>query len=415
MALAVENSIEEDYVTEKMWQPLKMGAVPIALGRNVSQHLLPHTSAAIYAEDFSSVEELAGYIKKVSNSSWLWHTHTAWKVGNFSRTFQRQVFNSFASLGCRICEGYWKHKQGNPPQELRMPELHMSLCQKDLLSRLNVLETSPLPVVDARLGVEMVFVVHYTPLAHRKQAIVERLHQTFSATGFFVTEFDKEVLTQQDLNCMGSRLWQTWYTGRNNTKGEDSLCIKHMAIYYYMYRNRIRNALVLEDYAAFVKRSPHWWLREDQQWQNILRDLPQAYDMVMLCQGASPNMSVSRKFGPNLVLAQESSTTGMYLVSLKGAINMLNSLPLVGPIDFHINYVAGKKPIHGRHNATPPPANVEGIQIFHADPFMSFQKDSLRIGQTVGDFGGKKWAAKMFAQKDKYPGIKKNLSASNST
>uniref|UniRef100_A0A7S0WGA3 Fucosyltransferase n=1 Tax=Hemiselmis tepida TaxID=464990 RepID=A0A7S0WGA3_9CRYP len=380
-ALSVENALEEDYVTEKMWQPLRVGAVPITVGSNISRHLLPHPSAAIYAEDFGSVRDLAEYISRVANSSELWHAHTAWKGGEFSNAFQHVVFNSYTSLGCRVCEGYWVHKQGEPPRGFRMPELKILPCQKELLSRF-FRNPWPMRKADERLGVDSLFVVHYSKLKHRKVLMEKRLMETFGVKGVFVNEFDREELNESDFSCFGNREWQTTYIGRPTTNGEDSLSIKHMAVFYYMYRMGIQNALILEDDAAFFHKKANDWLVEGTEWQYILKDLPEDYDSVMMSKFWNFRAK-GKSFGPNLVLAQASETTGMSMFSLKGAINMLNSLPVIGPIDFQINYVGRTQKITNERNHSVPLAQVVNVKIFHAEPPLSFQADPSGIRGTV--------------------------------
>jgi len=60
--LAWENSVSTSYVTEKLWQGLASGAVPIYRGAPDIRSLLPHPDAALLWEDFESVDALAAYV-----------------------------------------------------------------------------------------------------------------------------------------------------------------------------------------------------------------------------------------------------------------------------------------------------------------------------------------------------------------
>ncbi len=83
LSFAFENSHEQNYVTEKVWQPLKMGAIPIMRSPLHSRYLLPCPDSAIYVEDFDSVELLSKYLREVTLNETLWLKHTAWKLKNF--------------------------------------------------------------------------------------------------------------------------------------------------------------------------------------------------------------------------------------------------------------------------------------------------------------------------------------------
>ena len=50
-------------MTEKMWEPLLAGSVPIYRGAPNVRSLMPLPSAYIVADEFSSLDELAQYIK----------------------------------------------------------------------------------------------------------------------------------------------------------------------------------------------------------------------------------------------------------------------------------------------------------------------------------------------------------------
>ncbi len=61
--LALENSLLPHYMTEKIWEPLAAGSVPVYYGAPNARDLLGLESAVIFAEEFGSVE--------VSGAGWL--------------------------------------------------------------------------------------------------------------------------------------------------------------------------------------------------------------------------------------------------------------------------------------------------------------------------------------------------------
>jgi len=66
--IAVENAVCEDYVTEKLWRTLQVGAVPIYLGAPNIEELLPHQDAAVLVKDYASVKEVAQVIQKLNEN-----------------------------------------------------------------------------------------------------------------------------------------------------------------------------------------------------------------------------------------------------------------------------------------------------------------------------------------------------------
>ncbi|XP_054258476.1 alpha-(1,3)-fucosyltransferase 10 [Macrosteles quadrilineatus] len=61
-AVAFENGVCDDYITEKLWRPLISGAVPIYIGSPTVSDWLPNNRSAILALDFESPKHLAEYL-----------------------------------------------------------------------------------------------------------------------------------------------------------------------------------------------------------------------------------------------------------------------------------------------------------------------------------------------------------------
>ena len=77
--IAIENAICEDYVTEKLWRTLQVGAVPIYLGAPNIQQYLPHPKAALMVKDFGSVKEVAEHIKMLDQDDSKYNEHLSHK------------------------------------------------------------------------------------------------------------------------------------------------------------------------------------------------------------------------------------------------------------------------------------------------------------------------------------------------
>ena len=83
--LAFENSIEDGYVTEKPFDALISGTVPIYLGDAIHlKRLLPHPKAAIFVADYNgNITTLTKYLSFLSNNETAYEEHRVW-WNNFS-------------------------------------------------------------------------------------------------------------------------------------------------------------------------------------------------------------------------------------------------------------------------------------------------------------------------------------------
>ncbi|XP_042516252.1 alpha-(1,4)-fucosyltransferase-like [Macadamia integrifolia] len=101
--LAIENTMTESYVTEKLFYALDSGAVPIYFGApNVWDFVPPHS--IIDGTKFRSMEELASYVKALANDPVAYAEYHAWRrcgvLGNYGKTRAA----SLDTLPCRLCE-----------------------------------------------------------------------------------------------------------------------------------------------------------------------------------------------------------------------------------------------------------------------------------------------------------------------
>ncbi|XP_019357977.1 PREDICTED: alpha-(1,3)-fucosyltransferase 11 isoform X1 [Gavialis gangeticus] len=60
--LAMENAICSDYITEKLWRPLHVGAIPVYRGSPSVRDWMPDNLSIILVDDFGSPQELAEYL-----------------------------------------------------------------------------------------------------------------------------------------------------------------------------------------------------------------------------------------------------------------------------------------------------------------------------------------------------------------
>ncbi|CAH0561014.1 unnamed protein product [Brassicogethes aeneus] len=125
--IAFENSICEDYITEKLWRPLMVGSVPIYLGSPSVKAWLPNKKSAILVDDFDSAKSLADFIKVVNSNDTLYDLFLEHKlngiienddlIDKFGFGLNNEHENAITAFECFVCKkihhGRYKVKEGS--------------------------------------------------------------------------------------------------------------------------------------------------------------------------------------------------------------------------------------------------------------------------------------------------------------
>ena len=85
--IAFENAISVDYVTEKFFDPLEAGSVPVYLGAPNVEEFAPGDNCFINVRDFSSPRELAAYLSKVAADETLYSNFGKWRCVPYKESF----------------------------------------------------------------------------------------------------------------------------------------------------------------------------------------------------------------------------------------------------------------------------------------------------------------------------------------
>ncbi|MFI5322391.1 MAG: glycosyltransferase family 10 domain-containing protein [Thermodesulfobacteriota bacterium] len=85
--LAFENAIARDYVTEKFYDPLIAGSVPVYLGAPNIADFAPGEKCFINVSDWDNPESLAQYLLDVSGDEALYRSFFEWKKEPFLSKF----------------------------------------------------------------------------------------------------------------------------------------------------------------------------------------------------------------------------------------------------------------------------------------------------------------------------------------
>eukprot|EP00933_Yihiella_yeosuensis_P083360 TRINITY_DN97559_c0_g1_i1.p1 TRINITY_DN97559_c0_g1~~TRINITY_DN97559_c0_g1_i1.p1 ORF type:complete len:438 (+),score=67.22 TRINITY_DN97559_c0_g1_i1:57-1316(+) len=108
--LAIENTDHDDYVTEKLWDCLRAGAVPIYRGASNVEHYLPGgRQSAIFVDDFATPSDLVAHLKRVESNKTLWWSYRQWLKKHEVGEAMTQKWLSFMAeneangAACRVC------------------------------------------------------------------------------------------------------------------------------------------------------------------------------------------------------------------------------------------------------------------------------------------------------------------------
>ncbi|KAG2486258.1 hypothetical protein HYH03_015082 [Edaphochlamys debaryana] len=107
--VAMENSITKDYVTEKMWQALEAGCVPLYLGPHNVAEFLPDPNAIVDYGKLGSPAALMKELERLANNRTAYEEKMAWKKRKWedlSPTFLKMAERSHVHqphTRCQIC------------------------------------------------------------------------------------------------------------------------------------------------------------------------------------------------------------------------------------------------------------------------------------------------------------------------
>ena len=87
--LVFENTFSRDYVTERLFQALAAGTVPVYCGADNIEEFLPADDAVIKVRDFPGPRALADYLLYLDQDDGAYEKYLAWKERDYSDGFRR--------------------------------------------------------------------------------------------------------------------------------------------------------------------------------------------------------------------------------------------------------------------------------------------------------------------------------------
>ena len=108
--IAFENAIEDDWVTEKLYEPLEVGSVPVYFGAPNVNDFLPSPSAIINVREFPSAEALAKHLLSLLADPAEYARHLMWKrdalTDGIPENMRAMSERTWRWAACRLCDAY---------------------------------------------------------------------------------------------------------------------------------------------------------------------------------------------------------------------------------------------------------------------------------------------------------------------
>lgn len=89
--IAFENAVADDYVTEKFFDPLVAGSVPVYLGAPNIEEFAPGDKCYINVNSFPSMASLAAYLQELADNEDKYQEYLQWKKLPFRDAFEKRA------------------------------------------------------------------------------------------------------------------------------------------------------------------------------------------------------------------------------------------------------------------------------------------------------------------------------------
>ncbi|WJX44397.1 Alpha-(1,3)-fucosyltransferase 11, variant 2 [Trifolium repens] len=102
-SLAFENSNEEDYVTEKFFQSLVAGTIPVVVGPPNIQDFAPSPGSILHIKELTDAESVAKTMRYLAENPKAYNQSLRWKYEGPSDSFKALVDMAAVHSSCRLC------------------------------------------------------------------------------------------------------------------------------------------------------------------------------------------------------------------------------------------------------------------------------------------------------------------------
>ncbi|PSS29333.1 Fucosyltransferase-like protein [Actinidia chinensis var. chinensis] len=123
-SLAFENSNEEDYVTEKFFQSLVAGSIPVVVGAPNIEDFAPAPGSILHVRELKDAESVAKTMKYLAENADAYNRSLRWKFDGPSDSFKALVDMAAVHSSCRLCiylATMIREKEEKSPRFLKRP------------------------------------------------------------------------------------------------------------------------------------------------------------------------------------------------------------------------------------------------------------------------------------------------------
>eukprot|EP01080_Neovahlkampfia_damariscottae_P010628 gene10628-3251_t len=103
--LSFENGFQKGYLTEKYWQALYSGVIPIVIGANDLHYFEPSSNSVIHWKDLNNVDEIVEKVNEIVSDENKYNEMMKWK-----ETGPSDQFLSIVDQNCLLNFCHWCHK-----------------------------------------------------------------------------------------------------------------------------------------------------------------------------------------------------------------------------------------------------------------------------------------------------------------
>ncbi|KAJ9467142.1 hypothetical protein DIPPA_06412 [Diplonema papillatum] len=226
------------------------------------------------------------------------------------------------------------------------------------------------------LGVDHVYMVHYTPLVTRRR-VIAHLQAQQGIRADWVTSFDHQNISADSRRCLHEAWEPATYsnpkkkarqvpsasTPQGFSGGELSVAVKHHFVYYDMVRKNYTFAVVFEDDAKLR-------VGFRQHFAEAVRAVPPDFDIIVFggclrLYGWRMHKQLTVPVSKHVYRKDMTRCAHAYALTLAAAKKLLSAMPLTEVIDYQINR-----------------AIVEsGMKVYWIEPWLSVQGPVGEAGQ----------------------------------